>query len=139
MYCEGGLCQDLLRSLQLASQKYPPVRWKTGAVVHQLLLYLLPSCPQSPSLDEGCPQSFLWVYLSSLRSRALDEDLSESHVRGSARKQEGRKLSLGGKEDSEGESTTEVPLRAPGAQSCRGILGASAESCLEFSLQRTGC
>ena len=46
------------------------------------------------------------------------QDLSESHVRGSARKQEGRKLLLGGKEDSEGESPTEVPLRAPGAQSC---------------------
>ena len=45
VYYEGGLCQDLLRSLQLASQKHPPVRWETGAAVYQLLLYLLPSCP----------------------------------------------------------------------------------------------
>ena len=98
-----------------------------------------PLWPQVPIPGWRMPQSFIWVYLSSLRSKPLDQDLSESHVRGSARKQEGRKLLLGGKEDSEGESPTEVPLRAPGAQSCWRIRGASVESCLEFSLQRTGC
>ena len=66
------------------------------------------------------------VNLSSLRSRPLDKDLSESHGRGSARKQEGGKLSLGGKEDSEGESTTEVPWSSVLWENSRSQCGATS-------------